>query len=113
LWQAEEVTKRKDFLQATATNPDSIDVECRYIPEPGFEPEKLPSKMIDSKAISIDDIIDTIVAMPAPPPGWAFPELVPLLCPLGAGEGWGCPPKPDDPTEGQPTDPGGQSGDYP
>lgn len=112
-WQAEQVTDRREFLKATATNPDSIDVECRFIPDPGYEPEKLPSKMIDSKAISIDDIIDTLVALPAPPPGWAFPELVPLLCPLGAGEGWGCPPRPDDPPGGQPTDPSGQSGDYP
>lgn len=38
--------------------------------------------------------IDAMIALPGPPPGWAVPQLsrlIPLLCPLGAGEGWGCP----------------------
>jgi hypothetical protein len=94
--------------------PGVTDVECRYAWDFRYDPEKVPSKLTDPNALTPDDKINALIGLPAPPPGWAFPELVPLLCPLGAGPGWGCPPNPTDPTGGEPTDPtGGQSGDYP
>jgi hypothetical protein len=93
----------KDLLSAFT------DVECKYVWDVRYEPEKMDPKMIDPDAITADDLIDAMIAAPAPPPGLAIPELVPLLCPLGAGPGWGCPPRPSDPspTGGQPTDPTG------
>jgi hypothetical protein len=95
--------------------PGVTDVECRFAWDFRYEPEKVPPELIDPDAIGPDDIIDAMIGLPAPPPGWNFlPELVPLLCPLGAGPGWGCPPRPTDPTGGQPTDPtGGEPGDHP
>ena len=93
--------------------PAFTDIECKYVWDFRYSPEKLPAKAIDPDAVTPDDLIDAMIASPAPPPGLAIPELVPLLCPLGAGPGWGCPPRPSDPspTGGQPTDPTG--GDYP
>lgn len=93
--------------------PGATNVECKYVWDWRYEPDRVPNELIDSKAISVDDIIDTLIKLPAPPPGWAFPELVPLLCPLGAGTGWGCPPKPDDSMGGQQPPPAdGSSGDH-
>jgi hypothetical protein len=94
--------------------PGVTNVECRFVWDWRYEPEKVPRKLTDPSAITADDTINCLIGLPAPPPGWAFPELVPLLCPLGAGPGWGCPPRPTDPTGGQPTDPtGGGTGDQP
>jgi hypothetical protein len=68
-----------------------------------------PADLTDESRITIDSMIDVLVQLPAPPPGWAFPQLVPLLCPLGAGAGWGCPDSPDDPGGGGAPSPGGPS----
>jgi hypothetical protein len=94
--------------------PGVTKVECRFVWDFRYEPEKVPPNLTNPRAITPDDLIDWLIGLPAPPPGWNLPELVPLLCPLGAGPGWGCPPRPTDPTGGQPTDPtGGQPGDHP
>jgi hypothetical protein len=93
--------------------PGVTGFECRFVWDFRYEPEKVPPNLTDSKVISTEDIIEAIIGLPAPPPGWAFPELVPLLCPLGAGPGWGCPPNPNDLPGDQPAGPtGGGSGDY-
>lgn len=93
--------------------PAYTDIECKYVWDFRYEPEKLDPKMVDIDAIESDDIIQAMITLPGPPPGWAIPQFAPLLCPLGAGEGWGCPPRPSDsfPTGGEPTDPPG--GDQP
>lgn len=80
------------------------DVECRFEFDGRYEPEKLPEQIWKEESVSYDDIIDVLVTLPAPPPGFIAPELAPLLCPLGAGPGWGCPSDPatetDPPPEG-------------
>ncbi|WP_061608845.1 hypothetical protein [Sorangium cellulosum] len=89
--------------------PAFTDIECKYVWDSRYEPEKVDPKMVDPDAIGPDDLIDAMIAVPAPPPGWALPRFAPLLCPLGAGPGWGCPPRPSDttPTGGEPADPPG------
>lgn len=84
--------------------PGVNDVQCRFVWDFRFEPEKVPANLIDPDKVTIDDSIDTLLRLPAPPPGWNLPQLVPLLCPLGAGPGWGCPGTPTDPTGDQPGD---------
>lgn len=107
-------TAKRNAILNEQQVPGVTNVECRFVWDFRYDPEKLPPKLTDPKAITPDDIINGMIGAPAPPPGWSFPELVPLLCPLGAGPGWGCPPRPTDPTGGQPTDPtGGQPGDHP
>ncbi|WP_437645417.1 hypothetical protein [Sorangium sp. So ce362] len=113
-WASVERQARKTNLLNSLPIPGGATVECRFVWDFRYDPEKAPAEVTDPNAIDADDIINTLIALPAPPPGWAFPRLVPLLCPLGAGPGWGCPPTPTDPTGGQPTDPtGGQPGDRP
>ncbi|WP_437724332.1 hypothetical protein [Sorangium sp. So ce861] len=93
--------------------PEFTDVECKYVWDFRYEPEKVDPKMVDPATHTADDYIDAMIALPGPPPGWAFPQFAPLLCPLGAGPGWGCPPRPSDsiPAGGEPTSPTG--GDRP
>jgi hypothetical protein len=94
--------------------PGVTDVQCRFVWDFRYDPEKVPPNLTNPKAITPDDLIDWLIGLPAPPPGWNLPKLAPLLCPLGAGPGWGCPPRPTDPTGGPPTDPtGGPPGDHP
>ncbi|WP_438005218.1 hypothetical protein WME89_41815 [Sorangium sp. So ce321] len=113
-WESVERQARKTDLMNSLPIPGGATVECRFVWDFRYDPEKVPVELTDPDEFDSDDIIDAMIAVPAPPPGWAFPELVPLLCPLGAGPGWGCPPTPTDPTGGQPTDPtGGQPGDRP
>ena len=80
------------------------DAECRFEFDWRYEPDVLPEELWKEESISYDDIIDHLVGLPAPPPGFIVPELAPLLCPLGAGPGWGCPSDPatemDPPPEG-------------
>ncbi|WP_437956668.1 hypothetical protein WME76_35585 [Sorangium sp. So ce119] len=93
--------------------PGVTHVECRFVWDPRYEPEKVPSDLTSPRGMTPDELIDWLIGLPAPPPGWAFPELVPLLCPLGAGPGWGCPPRPTDLPGEQPTNPtGGEPGDH-
>ncbi|AUX27215.1 uncharacterized protein SOCEGT47_077960 [Sorangium cellulosum] len=103
-WKSLESQIRKTDLQNSLPVPGGASVDCRFVWDFRYDPEKVPPELIDPDAISADDIIDAMIALPGPPPGWAFPQLVPLLCSLGAGEGWGCPPRPTDPTGGQPGD---------
>jgi hypothetical protein len=93
--------------------PKFTGVECKYVWDFRYEPEKVDPKAIDPDTHTADDYIDAMIALPGPPPGWVFPQFAPLLCPLGAGPGWGCPPSPSDtsPAGGEPTDPTG--GDHP
>jgi hypothetical protein len=113
-WEALQRQIRKTDLENSLPIPGGATVECRFVWDFRYDPEKGPAELTDPDAVDLDDIINTLIALPAPPPGWAFPRLVPLLCPLGVGPGWGCPPGPTDPTGGQPTDPtGGQPGDRP
>jgi hypothetical protein len=78
-------------------------VECRYEWDFRYAPENVPETLINPDTVSVDDIIDFMIASPAPPPGFAASEFAPLLCPLGAGPGWGCPDTPateSDPSPG-------------
>ncbi|WP_437764701.1 hypothetical protein WMF27_33930 [Sorangium sp. So ce281] len=94
--------------------PGVTQVECRFVWDFRYEPEKVPSDLTNPRSITVDELIDWLISLPAPPPGFAAPQLVPLLCPLGAGPGWGCPPRPTDLPGEQPTDPtGGEPGDHP
>ncbi|WP_437645421.1 hypothetical protein [Sorangium sp. So ce362] len=113
-WEALESQIRRTDLLNSLPVPGGASVECRFVWDFRYEPEKAPIKVTDPDAVTPDDMIDAMIGLPAPPPGWMFPQLIPLLCPLGAGPGWGCPPRPTDPTGGEPTDPtGGEPGDRP
>ncbi|WP_437484463.1 hypothetical protein WME75_44860 [Sorangium sp. So ce1014] len=89
--------------------PKFTDVECKYVWDFRYEPEKVDPKIVDPDAVTPDDVIEAMITLPGPPPGWALPRFAPLLCPLGAGPDWGCPPRPSDsiPTGGEPADPTG------
>jgi hypothetical protein len=107
-------TPRKNKILNEEPVPGVTAVECRFVWDFRYEPEKVPPNLTNPKEVTSDDLIDWMIGLPMPPPGWNIPEIIPLLCPLGAGPGWGCPPRPTDPTGGQPTDPtGGQPGDQP
>ncbi|WP_437276569.1 hypothetical protein WME90_35735 [Sorangium sp. So ce375] len=113
-WASLERQLRKTDLENSRPIPGGASIDCRFVWDFRYEPEKVPPELIDPDEIGADDIIDAMISLPGPPPGWAVPpQIVPLLCPLGAGPGWGCPPSPTDPTGGEPTNPtGGQPGDY-
>ncbi|WP_437926506.1 hypothetical protein WMF37_47125 [Sorangium sp. So ce291] len=113
-WYHLELQARKTDLQNTLPVPGGTNIECRFMWDFRYDPETAPAELTDPDAVEFDDIMQGLIALPAPPPGFAFPELVPLLCPLGAGPGWGCPPRPTDPPGGEPVDPSdGQPGDRP
>ncbi|WP_437899325.1 hypothetical protein [Sorangium sp. So ce124] len=112
-WESLERQLRKTDLMNSLPVPGGTSIDCRYVWDFRYEPEKVPPELIDPNEISADDIIDAMIALPAPPPGWAAPQLAPLLCPLGAGPGWGCPPRPTDTDGEEPANPtGGEPGDY-
>lgn len=93
--------------------PGVTHVECKFVWDFRYEPEKVPANLTNPRAITLDDLIDWLITLPAPPPGWAHPEFVRLLCPLGAGTDWGCPPRPTD-LPGESTEPAGdETGDHP
>ncbi|MDI3284643.1 hypothetical protein [Polyangium sp. 15x6] len=98
----EETSLKKGDIMAQQS--PGKDVECRFEYDERYELEKLPEDIWKAESISFDDMIDFLVRLPSPPPGFIAPELAPLLCPLGAGPGWGCPSDPvtetDPPTEG-------------
>ncbi|KYF75866.1 hypothetical protein BE17_28995 [Sorangium cellulosum] len=109
----ERQTRATDLLNSLPV-PGGANVECRFVWDFRYEPEKVPPELVDPNEVTLDDVIDAMIGLPGPPPGWVHPELIPLLCPLGAGPGWGCPPRPSDPPGGDPSNPaGGSSGDYP
>jgi hypothetical protein len=92
-----QVEKEKVMARQVA----GADVECRYEWDFRYAPENVPRYFVDFNAISVDDIIAFLITSSAPPPGFAASEFAPLLCPLGAGPGWGCPDTPA--TEGEPS----------
>ncbi|WP_437675423.1 hypothetical protein [Sorangium sp. So ce131] len=111
-WESLERQLRETDLMNSLPVPGGSSVECRFVWDFRYEPDNVPPELIDPDEVTIDDVIDAMIGMPAPPPGWVFPELVPLLCPLGAGPGWGCPPGPADPAGAEPTVPtGAEPGD--
>ncbi|WP_437286083.1 hypothetical protein [Sorangium sp. So ce406] len=105
LWVSVQGQARKTDLMNSLPIPGGATVECRFVWDFRYDPEKVPAELTDPNEVDTDDMIDTMIALPAPPPGWAFPQLVPLLCPLGAGPGWGCPPGPTDLPGEEPTIP--------
>jgi hypothetical protein len=78
---------------------------CEYRWTHGFSPGELPSSC-DPERVTLADEVEALVGMPAPPPGFAIPELIPYLCPLSPG--W-CPPRPDEIGAGSSA---ASSGDY-
>ncbi|MDI1484082.1 hypothetical protein [Polyangium sp. y55x31] len=100
-WVSTQTTlKKQELLESQIPGTD---VECRFVFDWRYEPDKVPESLWKEESISFDDMIDVLVSLPAPPPGFVAPELAPLLCPLGAGPGWGCPSDPateTDPPEG-------------
>lgn len=113
-WYHLERQARATDLQNSLPIPGGANVECRFVWDFRHDPETGPAALTDPKAVKPDDVISALIVLPAPPPGWALPELVPLLCPLGAGPGWGCPPRPTDLPGEEPMDPAdGQPGDRP
>lgn len=101
-WGLEFSDVLHDKIMAELRAPS--EAECKFVWDWRYNPEKVPPKLVNPDAIEPDDIIDAMIGLPAPPPGWNLPDLVPLLCPLGAGPGWGCPGTPTDPTGSQPGD---------
>lgn len=60
-----------------------------------FEPDYQDPLLVDPEAWSDDDIARTVIAMPGPLPGGAFPGFLPVLCPLAEDpDSWGCPETP-------------------
>ncbi|WP_438024052.1 hypothetical protein [Sorangium sp. So ce233] len=104
-WESLQRQARKTDLLNSLPIPGGSAVECRFVWDFRYEPENGPAELTDPSAVDTDDIIQGLIALPGPPPGWALPGLVPLLCPLGAGPGWGCPPRPTDLPGEEPTIP--------
>lgn len=71
--------------------------ECKSTFDFRYKPERLPAEATDPKAVDTKDVVRAIIRAPVPPPGFLVPGgWLPVLCPLGAGPGWGCPPRPGD-----------------
>lgn len=103
-WESIETQDRETDLLNSHPVPGGASVQCKFIWDFRYNPETIPSELTDPDSIKDEDIINGLISLPAPPPGWDVTELVPLLCPLGAGPGWGCPGTPSDPGGGQPGD---------
>ena len=92
-------------LKALGADLSKLDVECRYQWDARYDPVTgdVPINCIDPAAVSDDDIINATIGLHHPPPGFLGADsevLLPYLCPLGAGPGWGCPSVPNNPSDG-------------
>jgi len=87
--QKELVDKLKNSttLQSIGADLSKLNVECRYEWDARYDPVSgdVPINCVDPAAVSDDDIINAIL---------------PYLCPLDAGPGWGCPGAPNNPSGG-------------
>lgn len=82
-------------LDPTTMEP-TTKVECKWVFDLRYAPEKLPVKAVDSSQVRRGDLAEFMMKGTAPF-GFLLPaELSPLLCPLAASGWGGCPPKPDD-----------------
>ncbi len=71
------------------------ETECRQVWSPGYAPSDLPEEATNPDKVLRSELRRMLIEAPVPPPGFPIPEWAPLLCPLGAGPGWGCPPRPN------------------
>jgi hypothetical protein len=106
-WESVETQSKQTELLNSPPIPGGSSLECRFVWDFRYDPAKLPAKLTDPNAITPDDVIDAMIGLPTPPPGLNLPDFVPLLCPMGAGPGWGCPGRPSDPGGGDTPAPGG------
>lgn len=70
----------------------------------GFAPEEVPQEIVNPDAVKVDDVVENILRLPAPPPEWVglegIDKLLPYFCPLaGDPNGWGCPSDPNSPPQ--------------
>ncbi len=76
----------------------STETECRGITNPGYSPVEVPGANDDLNRVTAGEIVEWMLSLPAPPPGFstaAWGPLLPFICALGAS--WGCPGDPQNP----------------
>lgn len=96
---------RKEWVKTKQAFVDSdprkaADLECRGVVNPGFHAAEVPGANDDLNRVTAEAIVDWLLTLPAPPPGFSpatWRVLAPLLC--GLDVGWGC--------SGHPMYPGG------
>ena len=74
------------------------EAECRGVTNPSYEPIMVPGADSDMNRVTAGEIVEWLLALPAPPPGFSpqtWGPLLPLICALGAS--WGCPGDPQNP----------------
>lgn len=78
-------------------NIDASQFQCKYRWEQDWSPAEMPTNT-DPDRVTAEDIIESMISMPSPPPGivWgdSLAPLVPLLCPLTTWEQAPCAPSP-------------------
>ncbi len=107
--------KNNSTLKNMGADLSKLDIECRYEWDWRYDPigGNVPIECVDPAAVTDDEIINAIVGMPTPPPGFLGSDigaLLPYLCPLDAGPGWGCPSPPSNPSGGLTSGVGATSG---
>jgi hypothetical protein len=100
-----ELFTTNPMLKVLVPDVSTVKFDCRYEWDWRYDPigGEVPQECVDPKAVNNDDIINALVVSPHPPPGFPTEELIPLLpylCPLDVGPGWGCPSSPTNPGGG-------------
>ncbi len=88
-WKTVDEAERRELETGRET-------ECRQVWSPGYAPSDLPEEATNPDKVLRIEIRRALIEAPVPPPGFPILEFGPLLCPLGAGPGWGCPPRPNE-----------------
>lgn len=112
---ADEVHNALDTLNA---NNDTLS-ECRAQVNPGFNEVEVPGVDTPLNSVSLEDMVNWILASPSQPPGFdptVWEALAPFVCAMGTTGNWGCPgstASPTSPVVIMPAPSGGDSGGHP
>ncbi len=87
-WKTVDEAERRELETGRET-------ECRQVWAPGYAPSDLPEEATNPDKVLMSELRRILIEAPVPPPGFPVEVWGPELCPLGAGPGWGCPPRPD------------------
>ena len=92
-----------DLVKVLEESAAGFKWECKGEWTPFYKPDMVPGgdRDLSRQPVTTEEVVKWLVALPAPPPGFVFVELaplLPLLCPLGVD--WGCPGNPKYPGGG-------------
>lgn len=91
-WQAKIAASIPGSLDA------SLEVSCNEVVDPQYHPANVPGADTDLNKVSAGEIVEWLLALPAPPPGFsieAWAPILPFICAMDVS--WGCPGDPHNP----------------